>query len=208
MWDLPGPGLEPVSPTLAGGFLTTAPRGKSPAPSFKKVLPALYVLPSTSDKQQPTNTNSYLHSARTVGVWWLTSSQRQHNVSENKLFLLVGTAAQLPAIIYNNSTGNTMSVWPHSHCDFSFRAFWEGSKSRVPEELCSVLQKGPCHLPSPLFMNGSALGGGQWSECIISNNHKAFTTDFKGIYSNHSKLWNVSTKEHSLDFWKGCCSSV
>ncbi|KAJ8785645.1 hypothetical protein J1605_007242 [Eschrichtius robustus] len=29
MWDLPGPGLEPVSPALAGGFLTTAPPGKS-----------------------------------------------------------------------------------------------------------------------------------------------------------------------------------
>ena len=29
MWDLPGPGLEPVSPALAGRFLTTAPPGKS-----------------------------------------------------------------------------------------------------------------------------------------------------------------------------------
>ena len=29
LWDLPGPGLEPVSPALAGGFLTTAPPGKS-----------------------------------------------------------------------------------------------------------------------------------------------------------------------------------
>ena len=28
MWDLPGPGLEPVSLALAGGFLTTAPPGK------------------------------------------------------------------------------------------------------------------------------------------------------------------------------------
>ena len=28
MWDLPGPGLEPVSPALAGRFSTTAPRGK------------------------------------------------------------------------------------------------------------------------------------------------------------------------------------
>ena len=25
MWDLPGPGIEPVSPALADGFLTTAP---------------------------------------------------------------------------------------------------------------------------------------------------------------------------------------
>ena len=29
MWDLLGPGLEPVSPALAGRFLTTAPPGKS-----------------------------------------------------------------------------------------------------------------------------------------------------------------------------------
>ena len=28
MWDLPGPGPEPVSPALAGGFLTTEPPGK------------------------------------------------------------------------------------------------------------------------------------------------------------------------------------
>ena len=33
MWDLPGPGLEPVSPALAGGFLTTAPPGK-PSQAF------------------------------------------------------------------------------------------------------------------------------------------------------------------------------
>ena len=35
MWDLPGPGLEPVSPALAGGFLTTAPPGKSPVCCFE-----------------------------------------------------------------------------------------------------------------------------------------------------------------------------
>ena len=29
-WDLPKPGLEPVSPALAGRFSTTAPPGKPP----------------------------------------------------------------------------------------------------------------------------------------------------------------------------------
>ena len=29
MWDLPGPGIEPVSPALAGRFLTAVPPGKS-----------------------------------------------------------------------------------------------------------------------------------------------------------------------------------
>ena len=34
MWDLPGPGLEHVSPALAGGFSSTAPPGKSDALFF------------------------------------------------------------------------------------------------------------------------------------------------------------------------------
>ena len=29
MWDLPGPGIELVSPELIGGFFTTEPPGKS-----------------------------------------------------------------------------------------------------------------------------------------------------------------------------------
>ena len=38
MWDLPGPGLEPMSPALAGGFLTTAPPGKSLHVSNIKII--------------------------------------------------------------------------------------------------------------------------------------------------------------------------
>ena len=34
MWDLPRPGLEPVSPALAGRFSTTAPPGKPLVFSF------------------------------------------------------------------------------------------------------------------------------------------------------------------------------
>ena len=38
MWDLPGPGLEPMSPALADGFLTTAPPGKPLPDNFYFVL--------------------------------------------------------------------------------------------------------------------------------------------------------------------------
>ena len=38
MWDLPGPGPEHVSPALAGGFLTTAPPGKSSASNLNHIL--------------------------------------------------------------------------------------------------------------------------------------------------------------------------
>ena len=37
MWDLPGPGLEPMSPALAGGFLTTVPPGKSKSGTFLSI---------------------------------------------------------------------------------------------------------------------------------------------------------------------------
>ena len=37
-WDLPGPGLEPVSPAWAGGFLTTAPPGKPRLMAFRLEL--------------------------------------------------------------------------------------------------------------------------------------------------------------------------
>ena len=36
MWDLPRPGLEPVSPALAGRFSTTVPPGKPSSAHFKK----------------------------------------------------------------------------------------------------------------------------------------------------------------------------
>ena len=41
MWDLPGPGLKPMSPALAGGFLTTEPPGK-PCTTFKRKKIGIY----------------------------------------------------------------------------------------------------------------------------------------------------------------------
>ena len=38
MWDPPKPGLEPVSPALAGRFSTTAPPGKPPGLLFFKLI--------------------------------------------------------------------------------------------------------------------------------------------------------------------------
>ena len=37
MWDLPGQGIEPVSPALAGGLPTTVPPGKSQSWFFEKI---------------------------------------------------------------------------------------------------------------------------------------------------------------------------
>ena len=39
MWDLPGPGIKPVSPALADRFFTTAPPGKPFHPSLSVLIP-------------------------------------------------------------------------------------------------------------------------------------------------------------------------
>ena len=44
MWDLPRPGLEPMSLALAGGFLTTELPGKSPLFLLGKFVGHLYFL--------------------------------------------------------------------------------------------------------------------------------------------------------------------
>ena len=47
VWDLPGPGIEPLSPPLAGRFLTTGPPEKSLSYSFngKDLILPLRLLP-------------------------------------------------------------------------------------------------------------------------------------------------------------------
>ena len=54
MWDLPRPGLEPVSPALAGRFSTTAPPGKPPV-----------LLLKDTNQDQP---NEHTHRARSERV--------------------------------------------------------------------------------------------------------------------------------------------
>ena len=46
MWDLPGSGIEPASPALAGGFFTTEPPGNQTlfgGPSLSGSLPTIKV---------------------------------------------------------------------------------------------------------------------------------------------------------------------
>ena len=81
MWDLPGPGLEPMSPALAGGFLTTEPPGKFPAEIFY-----LIVLESRSSRSRclqdhaPSDRlreGSVLGLSQLLAVLWLEVAQLQ-----------------------------------------------------------------------------------------------------------------------------------
>ena len=66
MWDLPGPGIEPVSPALAGGFLTTVPPGKPPAASLKN--PVLLFLLGVMLVECFTRTDSQFYQSVPIGL--------------------------------------------------------------------------------------------------------------------------------------------
>ena len=59
VWDLPRPGVEPVSPASAGGFLSAVPRGKADLGAFYVLLTALV-----------------FYSAPTSQLWWLLDTPR------------------------------------------------------------------------------------------------------------------------------------
>ena len=48
MWDLPRPGLEPVSPALAGRFSTTAPPGKPSPELFEDLFKIVFITSHSS----------------------------------------------------------------------------------------------------------------------------------------------------------------
>ena len=72
MWDLPGPGIEPMFPALADGFLTTGPPGKS-----KIFLLSMLGLRKWLDYQMETSSTHldvYIWNSPTWWMWVWASS--------------------------------------------------------------------------------------------------------------------------------------
>ena len=98
MWDLPGPGIEPLSPALAGGFLTTGPPGKSPG-----VFIIFIVVSSTSkgdhcrwglggaDTGRVESADGFLEEA----LWVDTSAREEAEATSSRASSLAAMLAQL-----------------------------------------------------------------------------------------------------------------
>ena len=71
MWDLAGPGIELVSPALAGGFLTTVPPGKSPRKKFLKVHSSYLRLKESERSNRPKILKAHL----LKNIWSCTNSR-------------------------------------------------------------------------------------------------------------------------------------
>ena len=63
-WDLLGPGIEPLSPALAGGFPTTGPPGKS--------------------CQDPISEQGHVRRYEGVGIWHIFCRENAHSIHQIK----------------------------------------------------------------------------------------------------------------------------
>ena len=69
MWDLPGPGHEPVSPELAGGLPTTEPPGKPSYIVFSSLDGCIYLLYSFKDVSNITHTYTVYCPSECLSSW-------------------------------------------------------------------------------------------------------------------------------------------
>ena len=145
MWDLPGPGVEPLSSALAGRFLTTVPPGVSILLFLKlfKVSPLLpgwslnssagckglhllllYLLPGLAKKH-----SSYLHTASQLChpqlsplPWMLPSSSRSDEFlpifqDSNQTLPRLWQSPQFPAAVIETIIPSSVSLsFLEQHC--------------------------------------------------------------------------------------------
>ena len=93
MWDLPGPGFEPVSAALAGGFLTTVPPGRSG--------------------------NSIFNLLRDLHDVFLNGCTNSHLVCKGSLFP-TSLLTLVIFFLFDNSHSNRCEVISHGGFDFHF----------------------------------------------------------------------------------------
>ena len=96
MWDIPGIGLEPISPALAGRFLTTAQPGKSPKSFSLKQNPKSHFRKLENTEKQKETKITDIPLPRTNYPMQLTMSTHTHttyihpSLHENMLFIVFG----------------------------------------------------------------------------------------------------------------------
>ena len=114
MWDLPGPGIEPVSPALAGGFLTNAPPGKLPVHlslNDTTVCPGIH----------GTNLGVFLNISLSLMPQIQPISKSCNNTSQTSLecfhFFSISFARTLSqaTVFISSTTGTSQSPQIHSH---------------------------------------------------------------------------------------------
>ena len=120
MWDLPGPGLKPVSPAMAGGFSTTAPPGKSHLAYFYSPWKE-YTLGSTSSQELFCGCCSCC--AVFVGRVFNTF-ERDSTEASLKLDLKEGLDIERPG---EDFPGSPVVGSPRSHCQGPGFSPWSGN---------------------------------------------------------------------------------
>ena len=85
MWDIPRPGVKPMSPALADGFFTTSPPGKSGALCFERWLMECHVSVNTTGWSGTKWKKAVLqevmcHPGRRI--WWLGTERHSRKVEE------------------------------------------------------------------------------------------------------------------------------
>ena len=134
MWDLPGPGLEPVSPALAGRFLTTEPPGKPPFllydTHFQGFLNCRVFFGDCFNLQKGPGVKTLkgcCHSVDSLNARWiLWLIERRNEGTAHSKSLITAWKLGSRAFILQKERGNTLAKWsyPNAHPQSSLVRWW------------------------------------------------------------------------------------
>ena len=162
-WDLPGPGLEPVSPALAGGFSTTMPPGKSPAGVIFWYIASIHKL----------GRNVFLcNSGKRKEVYnWISPQGHAFCTMERRTLLSISPLDQLPGCHPGacSSSGVQHCLYWRVDDKGHFLALWIVSKGR---------EKPFGQYPS----------FGSCSHLTVIRRIKVLSSPERGVIANHGKL--------------------
>ena len=108
MWDLPRPGLKPVSPALAGRFSTTAPPGKPPGQLLMLIFGCPHIITLSCRQmetiailkmlQPPTCMQCFIALVYDVSFAW--KAHLCFVLQVNSVFSVLRKSIQIPAIYF------------------------------------------------------------------------------------------------------------